>query len=180
MYNYSDSSYCSLIGSVYYGSCVVKEVSLYLIVGGLLLLLDIILHTILYSVQRMSDNQYLYNAIRRFDILTLFVVIWLIVGSIWIFKAKMSGQPCNDGVDYVTIISNMTQGDVGMGVSGDDDGGGMENGESAADCSNCPSGVYVFTLFLILIQYSVVLILGICCCCTITKRIGVRARRRRS
>ena len=174
------SSYCSLIGSVYYGSCEVKEVPLYLIVGGLLLLFDIILHAILYSVRRTSDNQYLYNTIRRFDILTLFVVVWLIVGSIWIFKAETRDRTCRDSVvDYVTIISNMTQGDVGMGVSGDDDGGGMENGESAADCVDCPSGVYVFTVFLILIQYTVVLILGICCCAT-SKRVRSRSRHRRS
>ncbi|CAI8012102.1 hypothetical protein GBAR_LOCUS7766 [Geodia barretti] len=144
-----------VVGSVHYNQCSVQEVPLYLIVGGIFLLVEIVLHSLLWTAQKLSNDEPVYNIIRKFDCIALFLVVWLVVGSAWIFKAGRDNL-CSDFVDQVTAppVNVTTTGDVGD----------SELSESGAECEDCPSGVYVFTVFLILFQYLMILLLGICCC----------------
>ena len=123
------------------------------LVGGIFLLVEIVLHSLLWTAQKLSNDEPVYNIIRKFDCIALFLVVWLVVGSAWIFKAGRDNL-CSDFVDQVIVPPvNET--------------GGVEDSElseSGAECEDCPSGVYVFTVFLILFQYLMILLLGICCC----------------
>ena len=141
-------------GVIHYNNCSVQEVPLFLIVGGIFLLVEIILHSLFWTAQKLSEKP-IYGLIRRFDCIALFLVIWLVVGSAWVFKARTDFS--SDSVDFVILPANTTTGDdlemYDSGVSND-----------AAYPDDCPQGVYVFTVFLILFQYIMILLLGICCC----------------
>jgi hypothetical protein len=146
-----------VVGFVHYNQCSVQEVPLYLIVGGIFLLVEIVLHSLLWTAQKLSNDEPVYNLIRKFDCIALFLIVWLVVGSAWIFKAGRDSL-CSDIVDQVTVPPvnvTTTTGDV------EDPDPLLESG---AECEDCPSGVYVFTVFLILFQYLMLLLLGICCC----------------
>lgn len=159
-----------LTGSISYSGCTIQEVPLYLIVGGILLLIDIILQTVLLTAHKLTDSN-IYTLIRKCDCVALCLVVWLVAGSIWIFKAR-TRQGCNDAVDYVTV-GNQTD-DIIMDMSAD---GGMGDLESAnCGVQDCPAGVYLFTVFLILFQYLLLLIIGIFCC---TAVMNARSPQRR-
>ena len=141
-------------GFVYYSTCAVREVPLYLIVAGFVFLVELILHCLLCTAQKCSNEDYFYNMVRKFDCLAFFLFVWLLVGSSWMFRATR--RTCgSDAVDYV-IIGNNTDDAI---VNRTDI---IPNDE--LDCSDCPGGVYAFTVVLILIQYIVFLILAVCCC----------------
>ena len=152
-------------GFTHYNECSVREVPLYLIVGGIFLLVEVVLHSLLWTAQKLSNDEPVYSLIRKFDCIALFLIVWLVVGSAWIFKASKDNL-CGDNrsvVDQVLIPGNST--------------GGFEDSErsdsgASEECEDCPSGVYVFTVFLILFQYLMILLLGIGCCTS-----SVRSRR---
>ena len=150
-------------GLMYYKRCLVREVPLYLLVAGLFLLVEIALHSILWTAQKLSNDEPLFCVLRRCDCIALFLLVWLVLGSVWIFKAGKE-LSCNNSIDYVAIPEDSE-------YSGDY----LETVTDTPPDScpeDCPGGVYVFTVFLILFQYLTALVLGICCCTA-----SVRSRR---
>ena len=123
-------------------------------VAGIFILVELVLHSLLWIAQKLSNDKPLYSLVRKFDCIALFLIVWLVVGSAWIFKAGRERSCGTSGVDYVDYVipDNFT--------------GSQEDLEpTESDCGeDCPSGVYVFTVFLILFQYLMVLLLGLCCC----------------
>ena len=136
---------------------------IYLIVGGILLLTKISLNLLLFTAKRRSDADSLYKLIRRFDCSIFFLILWVIVGSVWVFEAGTKNHSCADEnvIDYVT--NNTRGGNVGMDIP-EDSGAGGQMKDKESDCNDCPAGVYVFTVFLILLQYTALLILLVYCC----------------
>ena len=132
-----------------------EEIPLYLIVAGIFLLLEIVLQTSLWTAQRLSNDRAVFGLLRKCDCIALFLVVWLVVGSIWIFKAGKK-LTCDDVVDYVAVP--------------DYSGHYLESFPETENCQECPSGVYVFTAFLILFQYLMTLVLAISCCSSSVRR----------
>ena len=95
------------------------------------------------------------------------------VGTCWVIKTRKDSYQ-NDVLDYV-LPGNQTDDvmlvDFGIGEQESDCGW----------CDDCPRGVYGFAMFIILIQYMVVLVMGLCCCtttiyCIYTQPIATRRR----
>ena len=133
---------------------------------GFLFLVEIIVQSLLCTAQKFSEDESFYYAVRKFDCLLFFLFVWLLVGSYWVVQAGKRDQECfDDVVDYVIIAGNTTDDVITPNTDWEQ--------RPITDCSDCPGGVYMFTVLLILFQYLVALVLGICCCTS-----SVKSRRR--
>ncbi len=154
-----------------YDVCRHSEIPLYLIVAGLLLFLEILLHTVLYTCQSYVGDETTYRRLRRCDFIVLILFIWLLVGSNWMFRLGFQDDDCEGAIDGGGIQSmNLTVTDangtithiqVDVGAEGGRSGTMDQGGE---DCSDCSHAVYVFTASVILIQYVAGLVLVAFCC----------------
>ena len=126
---------------------------------GFVLLAEVIVHSALFVAQKCSDDESTIRALRRCDFLALFLLIWLLVGSNWIFRQSRNREDCTDVVDMggITVV-NTTNGTV---LTVEVSGGLSPTPESCQDCSD---SVYIFTGILIICQYVLALCLVAVCC----------------
>ena len=126
---------------------------------GFVILVEVAVHSALFVAQKCSDDESTIKALRRCDFLALFLLIWLLVGSNWIFRQSRNRGNCMDMVDTdgdVRVV-NTTNGTVTVAVSG-----GLS--PSPEGCQDCSNSVYVFTGILIICQYVLALCLIAVCC----------------
>ena len=116
------------------------------------------MHLALFIAQKCSEDESTIKTLRRCDLLAVFLLIWLLVGSNWIFRLGVSRdrEDCMNmegDVKVVNVTNNtMLTVEVSEGLSP------MEN------CQDCSESIYVFAGVLIICQYALALcLIGTCC-----------------
>ncbi len=137
--------------------------------AGVLIILEIVLHSLLFTCKKYVDDESVFHKLRRCDILLFILFIWLLVGTNWIFRTSIvyNNDDCEEdmGGDIVsmnyTIEVNGTTVHVPVNVGAQE---GMEGGVRGGDCEDCSRGVYFFAAIVILGQYVLALLLFAFCC----------------
>lgn len=164
--------------------CSRHEIPLYLMVTGFILIVEIIFQTSLcIAIKRKKRHETTYRALRMCDCLALFLFIWLLVGTYWMFTISIQRQHCmrygNDGV-YVnttvtpTVAPTVTP-DTGTQMFLWSTPSTTASGDSSnTRCLDCESYVYNYTAFVIMLQYIITLAVMIFCCSFYIKVRGQR------
>lgn len=159
------------IGSLNIDRCASLSVPLYLIVAGLLMVAELMFHGIIWLVMKHSENESTFRALRICDCIAFVLLIWLLIGSNWVFKLSIAGSsgcdsprlPIDDIIQLnTTIITDGSGGTQFIVVT--------ETPDSTPTCMDCPSGVYRFTVTVILLQYIGALLIVIGCCSRIFRK----------
>lgn len=141
--------------------CDRHEIPLYLMIAGFILIAEIIYQTTLcIAIKRNKRHESTYRVMRMCDCLALFLFIWLLVGSYWIFTISLDRQACiSYGNDFVYVNTTVVPDGEGNGNPG---------------CPDCDSYVYNFSTFVIMLQYIGTLCLMVWCCSCYVKHRGNR------
>ena len=154
-----------VIGFLNYDVCKYSQIPLYLIVAGILLLLEVVIQSSLCACRNWLGDDKTYRKIRRCDFVMVLLFIWLLIGTNWMFRLGI-GNECSDGLegDVQTVDDTVEPGGTTTQTTeliATMEGGSGTGGE---DCSDCSQDVYVFAAVLILIQYIFGLFLVAMCC----------------
>ncbi len=133
------------------------DVPLYLIIAGLFLSVEVIIHTCTILITQSTDSETTIRSLRLCDCLALFILIWILIGSNWVFKISLHPSPC-------TELNSM--GNENLGNSSDLSSFTFSSEE---DCEDCSVSVYKFTSAVIIIQYVIAFIVLVTCCSTAIK-----------
>ena len=134
--------------------CARVEVPIYLIVGGVLLLAELLLRLSLFiAAQYSRANAHVINKARKMDFVLCLLFLWVCVGTVWVFRyshnvcVEMTGQNVFNGTVSSTAVTTST-----------------------LPCKDCSDKVYIFAFGSMLLQYLFVLFLGVTFCRTILRR----------
>lgn len=143
-----------LVGGINITKCARVEVPVYLIVGGALLLAEIILRLTLYLAANCSSvNTNVINKARKMDFVLCLLFLWVCVGTVWVFRYSHSAcVPVSSEAFNATTVSTTIP------------------TTTAAPCMDCSDKVYIFAFGSMLLQYLLVLFLGVTFCRTILRR----------
>ncbi len=151
--------------------CFRHEIPLYLLIAGFLLITDIMFQiSMCIAINRNGHHKSIYQTLRLCDCLAVFLFIWLLVGTYWVFIISLARSNCNKTpTDYVVV--NTT-------VLVDSEGGTQVSvmtrppSPTSNDCSDCEDYVYNFTAFVLMFQYVIFLICFVTCCSVFFKKYG--------
>lgn len=144
-------SFCT--GSINFTSCTIKIIPLYLVIAGLFLSLEIAFHTFTFIASLKTDDEATLRSLRMCDCFALFIFLWVVIGSNWIFKVSLNYNPCPTGNDGSGGLGDLTTGFT-----------------TPPECEVCSRSIYQFALGVIVIQYLVVFLLLVACCSAAIKR----------
>ena len=121
--------------------CSRTIIPLYLIIAGFCLLAEVIVHMITFLVSEFINHESSLYTLQFCDRLAFLMLIWVLIGSNWIFKVSLYPTPCATGAN---LQSN--------NISRDE------------HCENCSIAVYHFTSVVIVAQYLLAFtVLTLCC-----------------
>ncbi|XP_064404957.1 uncharacterized protein LOC135350156 [Halichondria panicea] len=163
-----------IIGGLNVGVCVRHEIPLYLLIAGFIFVAEIIFQfSMCMGIKRSSQHESIYRTLRMFDCLALFLFIWLLVGTYWLFTISIARSGCttdtmlNDFVVVNTTVLVDSEGGTQISV--------MTPPPSltpSGDCLDCDTYVYSFTAFVIMFQYLTFLVCFVACCSVYFKKYG--------
>lgn len=133
---------------------------------------ELLFHGILWFLMKYSNNDSTYKALRMCDCVAFVLLIWLLIGSNWVFKVSIArASACNahqiiDDVMWLntTIVTDSSGATQVMIVTETPDSTPVPN------CVDCSSGVYQFTVVVILFQYIAALLVIVACCSKLFKK----------
>ena len=155
--------------------CVSVAVPVYLIVAGALMIAEVAFHgTIWMLMKRSNDNGSSFKMLRLCDCVTFILLLWLLIGSNWVFKLAIAHhspcdnapQPIDDVISLNTTVVTDASGGTRVVVFTDS----HDPAPTTNDCADCSSGVYQFTVIVILFQYIIALFVVIGCCSKLFKK----------
>lgn len=159
--------------------CSSEEVPIYLLVAGMLMIAELLFHGVLWLIMKYSDSDSVYRTLRMCDCVAFILLIWLLIGSNWVFKLSIAryrtASACNAHPIDDVIRLNTTFVTDGSGTGGTQwivvsDSAPDSTHPSSADCMDCSSSVYQFTVLVILLQYIAALVVIVGCCSKIFKK----------
>ncbi len=152
---YNNYNWC-FSGGLNFKVCSNERIPLYLIVVGCCLCLEIVIHTSTILASMNTERESINRSLRLCDCFAFFILIWILIGSNWIFKVSMTGkQSCSDDTS--------NEGSLAEAVS--------DVTTPVANCTDCSDGVYRFAIAIVSLQYiAVCSVLLICCCVIIRKK----------
>lgn len=162
-----------IVGSLNVDRCVSISVPLYLIVAGVLILTELLFHGVIWFIMKHRENSSTLRALRMCDCVAFVLLIWLLIGSNWVFKLSIAGTSACDTpllpIDDIillntTVISNGSGGTQLIVVTE------TIVSTSVNTCMDCSSGVYQFTVIVILLQYIAALLILVGCCSKIFRK----------
>lgn len=139
-------------GSVNLNTCSTKDIPLYLIIAGSSLCIEIVVHTITLLVSMNTDSESVLRSLRMCDCFAFFILVWVLIGSNWVFKVTMNSRSCSSQRDAERelFIDNFTEPIPDV---------------TPITCEDCSNAVYQFAVGLIVLQYIIVLFVFVICCC---------------
>ena len=166
-------------GSFNFDVCSSGEVPIYLLVAGMLMIAELLFHGVLWLLMKYSDSDSTYRALRMCDCVAFILLIWLLIGSNWVFKLSIAryrtASACNMYPIDDVIRLNATVVTDGSGIGATQwiivsDSAPDSTHPSNTNCMDCSSGVYQFTVIVILLQYIAALVVIVGCCSKIFKK----------
>lgn len=134
--------------------CARVEVPIYLIVGGVLLLAELLLRMTLYLAANYSRvNTNAINKARKMDFVLCLLFLWVCVGTVWVFRYSHNVCMTTSSEAFNATTATATTSTI-----------------PTAPCKDCSDKVYVFAFGSMLLQYLLVLFLGVTFCRTILRR----------
>ena len=135
-------------------------------------MIELTFHATLWLLMKRSDNNSLFRALRIFDCVAFILLVWLLIGSNWIFKLSIAGSsPCDtahpiDDVIYLntTVVTDGVGGTRWIVVTE------THGSTPITTCHDCSTRVYQFTVMVILMQYIAALLIIVGCCSKIFKK----------
>lgn len=146
-------------GSMNINTCSSRDIPLYLIIAGSCLSVEVVIHTLTILTSMNTDNESVLRSLRMCDCFAFFILIWILVGSNWIFKVSVNSKSCSrldEETEPFIEIGNSTE--------------LMPDVTSPVTCEDCSNSVYQFAVGLIVLQYMVVFLVFVVCCCVAMKR----------
>ena len=149
-----------LTGGLNIGVCVRHEIPLYLLIAGFIFIAEIIFQvSMCMGIKRSSQHESIYRTLRMLDCLALFLFIWLLVGTYWLFSISIERSTCTTDSMLNDLIDS-------EGVAP------QTSTTSSGVCSDCDAYVYSFTAFVIIFQYLAFLVCFVVCCSMYFKKYG--------
>ena len=152
-------------------TCDETQVPLYLIIAGFVIGGEVIVHSLLCVAAAKCEGTGSYRTLRLCDCLAFFLLVWLLIGSNWIFKLSITGghKACEVS-DAVTIPpstldfnnSAVLMNDYAITTA-------TATTMATAEICDCSQSVYVFATVVIVMQYVLALIVVIGCCSKVWK-----------
>ena len=146
-------------------------------IAGFFLIAEIVYQTSLcIAIKRHKRYESTYHVMRMCDCLALFLFIWLLVGTYWIFTISLDRQACiSYGNDIVYVnITVVPDGEGSTQIVVVPPSSTVTPGEDNPGCLDCDSYVYNFSAFVIMLQYVGALCLMVWCCSCYVKNRGNR------
>ena len=143
-------------------------VPLYLIVAGVVILAEVLFHVVvIFFIMRNRVNDSTLRALRICDCVAFVLLICLLIGSNGVFKFAIAGTsacdtpllPIDDIVRLNTTVLSNGSGTQLFVVTEI-----VDSASSVNTCMDCSSGVYQFTVVVILLQYIAALLMLVVCC----------------
>ena len=159
--------------------CSSGEVPIYLLVAGMLMIAELLFHGVLWLLMKYSDSESTYRAMRMCDCVAFVLLIWLLIGSNWVFKLSIAhyhtSSVCGTyAIDDIIRAPNVTSISDGSGgtqwVIVTDPTTTSQSSSDVNNCADCSSGVYQFTVVVILLQYITALVVLIGCCSKVFRK----------
>ena len=166
-------------GSFNFNVCSSGEVPIYLLVAGMLMIAELLFHGVLWLLMKYSDSDSTYRALRMCDCVAFSLLIWLLIGSNWVFKLSVARYrttaACNTYPidDIIRLNSTVVTDGSGIGATQwiiVSDSAPDSTHPSSTSCMDCSSGVYQFTVIVILLQYIAALVVIVGCCSKMFKK----------
>ena len=160
-------------GSLNIELCASVAVPIYLVVAGVLMIIEVIVHGSVWLLMKRSENETTFRALRVCDCITFIILLWLLIGSHWVFKLSISHhslcgdtpQPIDDVIYLNTTVVTDASGGTQLAVVSETRGSTPNS-----HCTDCSRGVYQFTAVVILFQYVVALFVIVGCCSKLFKK----------
>lgn len=142
-------------GSLNLNTCYTKDVPLYLIIAGTCLCIEVIIHTITILASMSTEKESVLRSLRMCDCFAFFILVWILIGSNWIFKVTVNSRPCSgpDNPERQLFDDPRNSTDLIPEIT------------TPITCKDCSNTVYQFAVGLIILQYIVVLFVFVLCCC---------------
>lgn len=148
-------------GALNFNVCSSKGVPLYLVIAGTCLSLEILVHTTTLLISISTDNKTTNRTLRLCDCFAFFILIWILIGSNWIFKVSINSRACSElDAETKQLSSDMTINATDL----------FPVATTAATCEDCSDGVYQFAVGVIIVQYMAVFCVIVFCCCAAMKK----------
>lgn len=148
-----------IVGSLNVNVCSTKDIPLYLIIAGCCLSLEVFIHTSTILASMNTDNESTLRSLRMCDCFAFFILIWILIGSNWIFKVSVNSKPCSQqdpGNELFNEVDNSTA--------------LLPAATTPGTCEDCSDSVYQFAIGLIVVQYIVVFSVFVICCCAAIRK----------
>ena len=139
---------------------------------------ELLFHGVLWLLMKYNDNDSTYRALRVCDCVAFVLLIWLLIGSNWVFKLSIAryhtSSTCSmHPIDYIVPFNTTVVADGSGGtqlVVVTNSLNSAPDSTPPSDCMDCSSGVYQFTVIVILLQYIAALLILVGCCSKIFKK----------
>lgn len=147
-------------GGLNLNTCSTKDIPLYLIIAGSCLCIEVVVHAITILASMSTDSESVLRSLRMCDCFAFFILVWVLIGSNWVFKVTVNSRSCSSQQDaereLFSEMDNFTE--------------PMPDVTTPITCEDCSNAVYQFAVGLIILQYFVVLFVFVICCCFALRR----------
>lgn len=153
--------YCTHAGSLNINTCSTKDIPLYLIIAGSCLSVEVLIHTFTILASMNTDNESVLRSLRMCDCFAFFILIWILIGSNWIFKVSVNSKSCIGRQDTENeLLFNQLDNSTDL----------LPDVTTPRTCEDCSNSVYQFAVGLIVLQYIVVFLVFVACCCVAIRK----------
>ena len=143
----------------------------------MLMIAELLFHGILWLLMKYSDSDSTYKALRMCDCVAFVLLIWLLIGSNWVFKLSIARYHMTSACSTMHPIDDVIR--LNTTAVTDESGGtqwvvvselATDSTHPSSSCMDCSSSVYQFTVMVILLQYIAALVVLVGCCSKIFRK----------